>query len=134
METKLNLLLDNFHQLVHTTLTAGHVGDTFALSVIGIIFIIFYRWHTNEDTPINLWDLFIDQKSGKMGGSEFRINVAFLVTSWALIFLTIKGNLTEWYITAYLTAFVADRMFSRKASSIGVLTNDGKVKDTTPVV
>ena len=106
------------------------MGNMLALAVIGIVVIIFYKWHMCKDNPVNFYDLFIDQKTGKIGGSEFRINVAFLVTSWALIFFTIKGTLTEWFIAAYLTAFVADRMFSRKISSTGVTTND--IKNAAP--
>jgi hypothetical protein len=105
---------------IHNLILTHNWGNSLAMSAIGAVLTIFYSWQKNKTNPIDFTDLFIDEKSGKIGGSEFRINVAFLVTSWTLIFLVLKGTLTEWYLTAYLTAFVADRMFSRKA------TNDNK--------
>ena len=94
----------------------GNLGDSIALSGIGAVLVIFYKWHKNNSSPIDFSDLFISSRTGKMGGSEFRINVAFLVTSWALIFMTVRGSLTEWYLMAYLAAFVTDRVLSRKNS------------------
>lgn len=93
---------------------------------------LFNKAQKSKTSPIDFTDLFIDPKTGKMGGSEFRINAAFMVTSWALIYLTIKGTLTEWFIAAYLTAFVADRVFSRKYNYTGMFNgapDDGN-KDT----
>ena len=93
-----------------------NLGDSLALSSIGAVLVVFYKWHKNTSSPIDFSDLFISSKTGRMGGSEFRINLAFLLTSWALIFMTIRGALTEWYLTVYLAAFVTDRVLSRKNS------------------
>lgn len=118
--------------LINHVLTSGHLGDASALLVIGLIAIFFYQAHKSEKNSFYFPDLFLDQKTGKIGGSEFRINVAFMVTSWALIFLTLKGNLTEWFIAAYLTAFVADRMFSRKSNSGAIVdAKNTEVSSTT---
>ena len=104
--------MDTFVAFVHSSLFGNFLA---ALVVIAII-IEFYRMHISDKNPINFVDLFLDKKTGKIGGSEFRLNTAFMATTWALIFLTLKGALTEWFLTAYLAAFVVDRIFSRNSS------------------
>ena len=111
-----------------------HLGNLLALLVVIIVVYIFHREQKSTTSPIDFVDLFLDPKTGKIGGSEFRINTAFMVTSWALIYFTLKGTLTEWYIAAYLTAFVADRVFSTKYTYTGMIngaSNDGKTSTTT---
>jgi hypothetical protein len=102
-------------------------GNMLATITVLTIIDVLYRIHVSTKNNIDFSDLLINSKTGKIGGSEFRVNIAFLATTWALIFLTLKGSLTEWYVAAYLTAFVADRVFSR-SSSIKDNTNDGNKK------
>jgi hypothetical protein len=111
--------------------TSSLFGNVLATVVLGIIVIVLYRIHTSTKNNIDFTDLLVNPFTGKIGGSEFRINAAFLATTWALIFLTLKGSLTEWYLGAYLTAFVADRVFSRN-SSIKETTNVSTKKAATP--
>lgn len=54
--------------------------------------------------------------TGKLSDSKVRLNIAFIVTSWAFIYLTMSDHLTEWYVTVFLTAWVTDRIFARKAA------------------
>ena len=65
---------------------------------------------------IDLMDLLIDSDSNKLSDSKFRLNMAFVLTSFVLIYLTLNGKLTEWYVTAFLGAWVVDRWSSRNAS------------------
>jgi hypothetical protein len=92
-------------------------GKCVALSAIGLVIVVLYVLHHDHTNPIRFEDLFINEKTGKLGGSEFRVNIAFIATTWVLIFLTIKGSLSEWYVVAYLTAFVADRALSRNSTT-----------------
>ena len=89
------------------------LGSSLGLLVLAALGMTLYLVNRSDKNQIDFTDLFINKKTGKLGGSEFRINIAFLLTSWALVFLTIQGSLTEWFLGAYLAAFVADRMFSR---------------------
>lgn len=93
------------------------LGKYSALAVVIFVVYLFYDMHKSTKNNISIADLFLDPKTGKIGGSEFRLNTAFITTSLALVYLTIKGTLTEWYIAAYLTAFVADRVHSRIINS-----------------
>jgi len=103
-------------------MTLTMVGKVFSLLLIATMMIIFVKAHFNEKSPIDLKDMFIDQ-SGKIGGSQMRLNVAFLVTSWVLIFQTLNGSLSEWLFAGYLAAFVYDRASSR--ASGGPSPTDG---------
>jgi hypothetical protein len=96
-----------------------NLGNYLALYFLAFIGVLFNNMHKSTSNPINFTDLFLDKITGKMGGSEFRINTAFIVTSWALVFLTMHDKLTEWFLAAYIGAFVVDRIFSRKAQDEG---------------
>ncbi len=55
----------------------------------------------------------IDDK-GNLSDSKVRLNFAFIVTTWAFVYLTMSDHLTEWYVTVFLGAWVTDRIFARK--------------------
>lgn len=108
------------------------VTHTAAFSFIVLFIYLLYRIHKSPDNAFNFSDLFINKATGKVGGSQFRLNVAFITTTWALVYMTMKGTLTEWYVGAYIGAFVLDRMLSRKSSENieGIL--NGKTKEDGP--
>lgn len=110
------------------------LGKYAALAVVVFIVYLFYDMHKSTKNNISLADLFLDPKTGKISGSEFRLNTAFIATSWALVYLTIKGTLTEWYIAAYLAAFVADRAHSRYLNNKGIAENGQTTEDSTVAV
>lgn len=80
-------------------------------------FISLYQLHLSNKNQLNMADLFLDSNTNRISGSKFRLNIAFLVATWVLVWLTVKDKLTEWYITAYLGAFVLDRFASRNSSA-----------------
>ncbi len=68
--------------------------------------------HFNKTHPFSVVKLtFYDGEN--VSASTARLNGAFLVTSWAFIWLTLSDKLTEWYVAAFLTAWVVDRVNSR---------------------
>ena len=98
---------------------------------IGLLLILWtlYRVHTSKKNTVDFTDLFIDPKTGKIGGSEARVNLAFLLSSWVLVFLAMKDLLSEWFFLAYTGTFVADRALAR-IGQLGV-SNDQKNTTTT---
>lgn len=90
------------------------VGEIFSLLIIFCMIAVVVKWHFSKTSPINLADMFLDE-SGKIGSSKTRLNSAFIIASWAMIYMVVKGSLTEWYLAAYLAAFVYDRAQARKA-------------------
>jgi Ca2+/Na+ antiporter len=92
--------------------TWANIGRIIALLVLVAAVTGFVRAVSNSKNDFNLLDLFVE--GGKLGGSKMRVNGAWLVSTWAFIYFTVDGKLTEWYVAAYLTAFVFDRFNSRK--------------------
>jgi len=92
--------------------TWSNIGNVIALLVLVAAVIGFVRAVASSENDFSLLDLFTE--GGKLGGSKMRMNGAWLVSTWAFIYITLKGTLTEWYVAAYLTAFVFDRFNSRK--------------------
>ena len=81
--------------------------------------IVYGLWkaHTNPQyDTINLLDLMLDHDTHRLSDSKFRLNIAFILTSFVLIYLTLNGKLSEWYVTSFLGAWVIDRWGSRNAS------------------
>jgi hypothetical protein len=92
--------------------TWENVGNIAALLVLVGMVVGFVRAVMSQDNELNLMDLFTE--GGKLGGSKMRINGSWIITSWALVYLTLSKNLTEWFLMAYIGAFVLDRIYSRK--------------------
>jgi hypothetical protein len=101
--------------LIFADMTATMAGKVFSLLLIAVVLILFLLAHRDPSSKIDLSDLFVDQ-SGKIGGSQMRLNLAFALSSWVIIFSTLNGNLSEWLFSAYIAAFVYDRIASRKSS------------------
>ena len=89
---------------------AGNIASLlFMVSMV----IIVVKWHLAENSPVNLADLFLDDNS-KIGSSKMRLNGAWILFSWVIIYTTIRGTLNEWMVGIYISAFVFDRMQARK--------------------
>ena len=72
---------------------------------------------SKEYGKFNLINLFAFDKNGNLSDSKLRLNVAFVVTSWAFVYITMADKLTEWFVMAYLAAWVTDRFFARKQNN-----------------
>ena len=97
-------------------------GIWYLFSAIIAILCIYYTYKVHKDpkSDIDLRDLFtVVNASGEkvIDGSKARMNSAFLVCTWALIYLVLTGALSEWFFAAYLAAWVYDRDRSRKAAN-----------------
>lgn len=109
-----------FNWLV-VNMSLGLAGKMFSLLLIIWMIIEFIKAQRDPKSPIDLNDLFVDS-SGKLGGSKMRLNMAFIVSTWVVIYNSLNGQLTEWLFGAYLAAFVYDRISSRKSSSSTIPT------------
>ena len=87
------------------------------LMAITVMYGIFKIHRSDSYDKVDYLDLILDLETGRMSDSKFRLNIAFALTSFVLIYLTLNNKLTEWYVTAFLGAWVIDRWGSRNASS-----------------
>lgn len=118
-------ILNGWFAYALTSTSLEMAGNLLSLVLIVVIISTVIRWHFAEASPVNLADLFLDE-SGKIGGSKMRMNGIWLLCCWAMIYLTLNKNLTEWYVAAVLTAFVADRKFARDSQPTSILQPETK--------
>lgn len=88
------------------------------VSLLGLLSLVFsiVRAHFSKTNQFDLIRLFAYDSEGKMSDSKARLNAAFVVTTWAFVFLTMNDKLTEWYVLVFLTAWVGDRFAARQQS------------------
>ena len=80
--------------------------------------------------PVSLLQLVTDARSGRMSLGRVGQLVALIVSSWAFVWLTIAGTLTEWYYGTYMIAWagarIADQLVQQRAGVVkGGLTGAG---------
>jgi hypothetical protein len=100
------------------------------ITIIVMLFIIrsLVRSPENGGSKMSITNLFIDG-NGIISDSKFRMNIAFLTTTWVLTYLAISDTLTEWYLIGYLTAWVIDRANSRLSYSKRLSTKSRDLVD-----
>lgn len=80
-----------------------------------VVSIAIVRIHLSSNN-FDLIQLFAyDQTTGKLSDSKVRLNIAFLISCWAFVYLVMDGKFTEWYFFGFMGAWVTDRIFSRNA-------------------
>jgi hypothetical protein len=97
---------------VLAAITLPLIGKFLVLSIVFWFVWQLYKLNNNPNNSFAFSDLFIDD-NGKAGGSRMRINLAFIVATGVLIYFSLNDKLTEWYFSAYMLAFIGDRISSR---------------------
>lgn len=115
-------LIDIF-SFLSASLTMTMVGKVLSLLIMVGMVMAFWRANNNPNSSFNFMDMFVDN-SGKIGTSKMRLNLAFIVTTWVLIYYTLNGQLSEWLFAAYIAAFVYDQAHSRKNPTIESPSDD----------
>lgn len=71
--------------------------------------------------PVSLLQLVTDARSGRMSLGRVGQLVALIVSSWAFVWLTIAGTLTEWYYGTYMIAWagarIADQLVQQRGAT-----------------
>jgi len=120
--------VSSFIALLLASVTFALAGKIFSLLLIFTMIFAFVRAHQNPTNVFNFNDLFVDPATNKIGGSRMRLNVAFIICSWILIYYSLQGSLSEWLFGAYIAAFVADHAWSRMTPT----TANGQATPTEP--
>ena len=85
-------------------------------AILGVISILGYfvsRSATrSEAVQFDLAQAFSDS-SGKTSMGRITIFGAFIVATWGFVMLILADKMTEWYFTAYMTAFVVNAVGSK---------------------
>lgn len=80
------------------------INDALLLALICALLIVLGLWQRKDDTFDLRW-LLVDSKTNKVSLSKTGQLIALIVSSWALIFETRNGNLTEWLFMAYIATW-----------------------------
>jgi hypothetical protein len=85
------------------------------LSIIALAALVIsaIQAHRSDENSFDLFKLFAFDRNNILSDSKARLNTAFIITSWAFVYLTLNDKLTEWYVAVFLTAWVGDRVAAR---------------------
>ena len=95
--------------------------DLMTLLLISLAFVLglfAYLATKNTENKFSLADAFIDV-TGKTSMARMCVFGAFIISSWALVSMVVADELTEWFLTAYLGAFVLNGVGSKFISMKG---------------
>ena len=70
----------------------------------------------NKESRFNFGDAFLDD-NGKTSMTHVLMFGAFIISSWAILAMTLGSELTEWALGAYLGAFVVNSVGRKFAES-----------------
>ena len=73
---------------------------------------------------VSLLQLVTDARSGRMSLGRVGQLVALIVSSWAFVWLTIAGTLTEWYYGTYMLAWAGARIADQLVQQRGAAGKD----------
>lgn len=79
---------------------------TGALLVIAAIWIL-WRAQSAEHNPVDFATMLVDQKDGSTSLRKVGELVALLTTTWIILYMAVKGDLTETFYVAYLGVWVS---------------------------
>jgi hypothetical protein len=89
--------------------------DWLSFSVLFLIFILLFvliKINGSKSSKFFYDDLFLDNE-GKASTSKLANLLALILSSWAFVYITIKGNLSETFFTAYMGIWVLNRAISK---------------------
>ena len=88
------------------------MNDALLLALICAFLIVLGLWQHRDDTFDLRW-LLVDSKTSKVSLFKTGQLIALIVSSWALIFETRNGNLTEWLYLAYIATWSGANVASK---------------------
>lgn len=80
-----------------------------AVFIGGLVF--FWVMHKKADSSIDIADLVCS--SGHLNERKVTRLGAWLVSTWGFVYLVVSGNLTEFYFTGYMGAWVANALLGK---------------------
>lgn len=83
--------------------------------ILGFIFLgglaFFWKMHANKNSTIDLADLV--SSNGKLNERKVARFGSWIVSTWGFVYLIVSNNLTEFYFTGYMGAWVANALLGK---------------------
>jgi hypothetical protein len=89
----------------------GVVSVFILICFIGVLIKVHF---SREYKDFNLLKIFAYDEFGHPSATKIRINIAFIITCWAFVYLTMASLLSEWYVLIFLSAWVTDNIMGKK--------------------
>jgi hypothetical protein len=96
----------------HSMVLFGYNIDTMGIVfmlMVGMIVLFIYHAHKYQDR-FNVYDLIMENGHASKTGVVFML--AFVISSWVLVYETLSDKLSEWMLLAWLGAWVGPIMAS----------------------
>lgn len=94
------------------------------LLVVALALVVVTR---DPSHPVSLLQLVTDARSGRMSLGRVGQLAALIVSSWAFVWLTIAGTLTEWYYGTYMLAWAGARIADQLVQQRGATVRDSRM-------
>lgn len=88
---------------------AAQLSCILFFAVIGLIYV---KKHFTESDAFDFNKLFSDPLTA-------RLNIAFAVTTFILLYYTLQDHLSEWLYGGYIGAWVADKVLTKPGAGSG---------------
>lgn len=92
------------------------VSVSFLCLTAALVLILAFSWHKDKGIDFDLRQTVIDSATGKIAIEKVGYMTALCVSTWGFVALTLENHLSEWYFTAYISAFAAARIASQGLS------------------
>src|ERR1019366_1187989 len=93
---------------------------------IVIASIVFYYGSKSSETKFNFLEAFVNAE-GKTSFPRIAQAVALVISSWGFIHITVNKDMTEYYFTIYMTAWVLNSMGNKLIDKVKPIA---KVEET----
>lgn len=97
---------------LNTILQMVQNGMALAL-ILGIIVIgaIIWNLHKDKDNQVDIKDLIC--ANGKLSERKFTRFSAWMVSTWAFVYLVIDNRFSEWFFAGYMAIWTGNALFSK---------------------
>lgn len=92
------------------------IADVISVLFLSGIGYTLLRAHRDKSVSLDLADCLRDDTGS--WGSKARLNMSWLIFTWAIVFEVLTNNFSEWLATVYIGAFVVDRSVTKITDTI----------------
>lgn len=82
--------------------------------IVGFMFLL-KAWNDDDTNQILITDLICTD--GRINESKMARFGAFVVSTWAFVYMVVTEAMTEWYFIGYMTAWVGNALFNKYMSN-----------------
>lgn len=86
--------------------------------VVVFLLLLLWVWHRDSRSKIDLTDLI--SKDGKIDEKKFTRFGAWIVSTWAFVYLVLDDQFTEWFFAGYMAIWVSNVILDKYVNNKNV--------------